>query len=71
MLQEGRGSCYLEKRDWKRMEMEAKSEKLKESGGNHMVNKALAKKRKKKGGGNMLLLLLLPWPHQLLLQPLW
>ena len=30
--------------------MEAKSEKLKESGGDHMVNEVLAKKRKKKGG---------------------
>lgn len=42
------GAYYLKKRDRKRMEMEAKFEKLKESGGDDAINKVLAKKRKKK-----------------------
>lgn len=43
-----RGAFYLKKRDRKRMEMEAKFEELKKSGGNDALNKVLAKKRKKK-----------------------
>jgi len=43
-----RGAYYLKKRDRKRMEMEAKFEELKKSGGNDALNKVLAKKRKKK-----------------------
>ena len=47
---------YLKKRDWKRMDMEAKFEKLEKSGGDDMFINVLVKKRKKKGSKDISLM---------------
>jgi ribosomal RNA-processing protein 36 len=44
------GAYYLKKRDMRKLEMEAKFDSLKKSGGDSAVTKAIAKRRKKKMG---------------------
>mmetsp|Transcript_1338 Transcript_1338/g.1586 ORF Transcript_1338/g.1586 Transcript_1338/m.1586 type:complete len:358 (+) Transcript_1338:79-1152(+) len=45
-----RGAYYLKKRDMKKLELEARFDQLRKSGGDGAVNKVLAKRRKKKMG---------------------
>ena len=42
-----RGAYYLNRKDQKKLELEARFEELKASGGDAAVDKAIAKKRKK------------------------